>query len=109
MGSAVRVALDMTLVGEHPLEGLLQRRAGDAVLAGDDAAGGSLIIGEGQQNQALIPVEPVPNGLMGVTGFVKRQFERRRRRVKVLRPLKQVVEVMGEQDRALRMPAGVGE
>ena len=63
------VSLNVTLVGEQPLERLLESGAGHPVLAGNDAARGCLTVAEGEQNEALVSVETVPQRLVRIASF----------------------------------------
>lgn len=61
--------MDVTLIGEQPIERLLQRGACDTVLARDDAARRGLAVADREQDQAFVPVEAVPQCLVCISRF----------------------------------------
>ena len=100
------IALHVTTIGEQPVERLLKSRARHPMLACHDSPRGSLAVADGEQHQPLVPIEAVPQCLVGIAGLFERQLDRRRRGVVwTVRAIEQVVEVMREQDGALWVPA----
>ena len=72
--------------------------------------GWRLAIGERQQHDPFDSAEPIPDRLMGVAGLGEREVDGGCRQVLGLAGLiEQVVEVVGEQYRALRVSAGERE
>jgi hypothetical protein len=80
------------------------------MFVGDPAAGWRLAVGERQQHDPLDSAEAIPDSLVGVAGFGEREVDGGCCDVLGLAGLvEQVVNVVGEQDRALRVSAGERE
>jgi hypothetical protein len=108
--SSVVVASDIALVDEQAFERVLQRAACDSVFVGDSAAGGCLAVGEREQHDSLDSAEPIPRSLMSIAGLGEREIDGGCREILRLAGLvEQVVDVVGEQDRALWVSAGESE
>ena len=108
--TALLAAREVALVGDQPLERVLERRARYAMLGRHPAPGRILPVGERHQHDPLDPGEAVPHGLMGVPRLGQRKVDGRRRGVlgRAGR-VEHVVKVVGKQDGALRVPAGEHE
>ena len=72
---------DQLLIGHKAQEGVTKARARDPMLLGDDAPGRGLTIGKGEEDYALVAIQPIPHRLVRIRSLRQGVIDGRRGRI----------------------------